>query len=134
MTGEESEFEVRLRTMLEDSAEGLDGRIRSRLTQARFAALEARRSAPRVAWRNWAPAGAIAASALLAVVLFSNHGGTALHPGMPVRVAAVETPNALDDIELLADNDAIELANSDEYEFYEWAASEEPAGGTGLGS
>jgi len=46
-------LERRARELLESSTERLDGRVRSRLTQARFAAVEeARRARHRSAWRT----------------------------------------------------------------------------------
>src|ERR1700722_2039045 len=63
-----SEFEQHVRALLNDSAERLPATVRSRLTQARFAAL-----APRPLWRrglerSWAPAGAAAVLAVLLLV------------------------------------------------------------------
>lgn len=113
-----SALERRSRTLLEASAANLDGRIRSRLTQARHAALaERRRSRARRAWSSWAPAGAVAA-ALLAVLLYVRHG-----PGLAPAAAPV-AGTAADDLELLADADAMPLAeDAGDYEFYEWAAA-----------
>ena len=67
MTGVEgearnSEFERRTRELLLESAERLPGSIRSRLTQARYAALAAHQSSmqsPSLV-RRWMPAGAVA--------------------------------------------------------------------------
>ena len=62
------EFERRVAALLTDSADALDGRTRSALTRARYAALEqAARPARSTLWRGWAPAGAVA-MALLVVV------------------------------------------------------------------
>jgi ferric-dicitrate binding protein FerR (iron transport regulator) len=113
-----SEFEQRARSLLLQSAEQLPGAVRSRLTQARHAALAARPArAPSFA-RRWLPAGAAAAVALALLVVYVPHGtGTAENP----------VANAgLEDIELLTDNDAVPL-NGDQdvdYDFYEWAADE----------
>jgi hypothetical protein len=109
-------FEQRTRALLRDSAEHLDGATRSRLAQARAAAL-----AQRDARRSWfdfrylAPAGAMAA-ALLVTVLFVGHRDA------PSRVNA-STGNALYDLELLADADAYELTQEADLEFIEWAAT-----------
>ena len=128
---EAGEFEQRLRALLEDSTERLDGRIRSRLTRARYAALESRGSVARSAWRGWAPAGTLAASVLIALGLFANRGLTppARAPQAPVVAAEMPAAPSVDDLELLADNDAIELPNADDYDFYEWAAAEAKSGG-----
>ena len=113
-----SGLERRTRALLEASAANLDGRVRSRLTQARHAALvERRRSRARRAWLSWVPAGAVAA-AVLGVLLYVRQG-----PGLlPATAPAVAT--AADDFELLADADGMQLAeDAGEYEFYEWAVA-----------
>jgi hypothetical protein len=112
------EFEQRARVLLEQSAEQLPGAVRSRLTQARYAALAAQSArAPSFA-RRWLPAGAAAAAALALLVVY----------GPQLRDAG-ETPisNAgLEDIELLTDNDAVPLNGDQDVDddFYEWAAAE----------
>jgi negative regulator of sigma E activity len=127
-----TEFEQRVRAALEDSAAGLDGRTRSRLTQARHAALDQLSArAARPAWRSWAPAGA-AAMAVLATLLFVGQRGGDAPLGNPAGGGAI------DDLELLADADALELtAELDselDYEFYEWAAAAAEQGNGGLGT
>lgn len=125
-----SEFEQRLRALLIESSEALDGRTRSRLTQARYAALEqrAREKSSHALWRGWAPAGA-AAMAVLVTVLYIGHGSVT-----PLTPAA---GSAFDDIELLADSDALALgADTDQdldSDFYEWAAAN-GASGAGVGT
>jgi len=131
VSGAPQEFERRVRSLLEESAERLDGSVRSRLTRARYAALEARRSPVRGTFGAWLPvgAGAVAASALVAVALIVGvHRGSttvARVSSVPVMAAAA-APSApsVDDLELIADNDAIELPNADDYDFYEWAAAQ----------
>jgi hypothetical protein len=133
MTTGDTEFEKRVRALLEESADHLDGRIRSRLTQARHAALDSRRHAAVTAWRGWAPAGALAASALLALLVFSNRDD--LQPGMERgAVVTAESQTELDDLDLLADGDADQLTGADDLDFYEWATSEELAPGEGRGA
>jgi hypothetical protein len=130
MTGEEmevgsSEFERRTRALLLQSAEQLPGAVRSRLTQARYAALAAHVPAQSsVLVRRWMPAGAMAGVVLALFVVLAPHGTG------PARVATVGA--ALEDIDMLTDSDALPL-NSDQDvddDFYEWAA-EEAAGGSG---
>jgi ferric-dicitrate binding protein FerR (iron transport regulator) len=122
MTGDpiegSSEFEQRARALLLQSAEDLPGAVRSRLTQARHAALAARPPRGPSFARRWLPAGAAVAAALALLVVYVPHGrGPAENP----------VANAgLEDIELLTDNDAVPL-NGDQdvdYDFYEWAANE----------
>jgi hypothetical protein len=113
----DTEFERQTQALLEESTGRLDGRVRSRLTQARYAALEARRSRAAMAWRSWMPLGAVAASAMVMLLLWSNRGE------LPSFNA--EPQATFEDIDLLADKDAMDLASAEDYEFYEWAASEE---------
>lgn len=115
------EFEKRTRALLEESVTRLDGRVRSRLTQARHAALAEATRRNRgfgwAAWRSWAPAGAVAAAAILAVLLWT--GRTA----GPVP-AAPGAPAAFEDLDLIADGETFELLEAADQDFYEWAAAE----------
>jgi hypothetical protein len=111
------EFEKRTREVLEESAVRLDGRTRSRLTQARHAALAQLAQPARHWWRAYVPAGAAAAVAVVAVVIWS---GGPLGP-LPTQ----PTANPVDDLELLADTEAQDFVDDGEdLEFYEWAAGE----------
>ena len=108
-------FEKRTREVLDESASRLDGRTLSKLTQARHAALEQLQRPARPRWWAFAPAGAAAAVAVLAVMMWT--GG----PGSTVT----EPATALnDDLELLSDADAEIVAEGEDLEFYEWAAGE----------
>ena len=133
------EFARRARALLERSAEDLSGQTRSRLTRARYRALEqhpaarARTSTTFTAsWRRALPAGAIAA-AVLAVLLLVGHNAAP-----ELQQAAVGG----EDLELLADRDALALAQDQasqdadlDYEFYDWAVSAaRDSGGEELGS
>jgi hypothetical protein len=131
----ETEFERRTRALLEGSVEELSGNIRSRLTQARHAALDQMRHARRApTWQRWVPAGAAASVVLLALLFTGGHLGAPA----PVAVASVASP--IDDLELLADSDAFELTQdqqpgsgpASDFDFYEWAAGESTgaSGGT----
>ena len=122
---EGSEFERRSRALLLESAENLPGAVRSRLTQARYAALAARRSHLPYLARTWAPAGAVAAVVMALLVLGPN--------GSAPPVSAVSNAALEEDIGLLTDSDAVPL-NGDQdmdYDFYEWAAGE-AANGVGV--
>src|SRR5580700_9842892 len=59
-----SEFERRTRALLLQSAEELPGAVRSRLTQARYAALAARPTRLAPFARRWVPLGAAVATLL----------------------------------------------------------------------
>jgi hypothetical protein len=116
-----SEFERRVSQALHDGSDALDGHTRSKLTQARHAALEqgvGRRGAwLGFGWRQWAPAGTVAAAVLVTMMYISQHG--------------VMTPT--DDLEMFADADVYALnADADQepdYDFYEWAAAAGQADG-----
>jgi len=105
------DFEKRTRELLEESTMRLDGRTQSRLTQARHAALDSSSRPARRGLGVLLPAGAAAAVAVLAVLMW------------PARPQPVE-PSAVDDIDMLADADAPDFAEGDDLEFYEWAADE----------
>lgn len=133
--GSLAEFERRAQALLRESVANLDGATRSRLTRARYAALEqagaGRRSA--WAWQRWLPAGAIASAVLAMLIVVGQQHSTA-----PLQAGAVANG---EDIELLADADALALAQEADvdYDFYEWAvyaAQDDHAGvGTaGIGS
>jgi hypothetical protein len=111
------DFEKRTREVLEESVGRLDGRTRSRLTQARHAALAQLAQPARHWWRRYVPAGAAAAVAVLAVVLWSGQpSGTSPAP---------LTTSPVEDLELLADAEAQDFVDDGEdLEFYEWAAGE----------
>jgi anti-sigma-K factor RskA len=112
-----SEFEKRSREVLGESSERLDGHTRSRLTQARYAALAQLEKPARQWWRSYVPAGAATAAAVLAVMFYT---------GQPVGEPRVATgASAVEDIDLLADADAPDFSDDgDDVEFYEWAAGE----------
>jgi hypothetical protein len=115
MNDNTTEFEKRTRQALVTSADNLDGATRSRLTQARHAALS--RTEPRswLAWPQLAPAGAMA-MAVLALFLYVRQ--TNLQ-----RDVNQDAGSTLSDIDLLADVDAYELSQEGDLEFVEWAAT-----------
>ncbi len=116
---EQTPFEKRAREVLDESTAKLDGRTLSRLTQARHAALATREKPARQWWRTWMPAGAGAAAAVLAVMVWTQPG---VDPGRQLA-SANGGGNAFEDIDLLAD--APDFVGDDEdVEFYEWAAGE----------
>jgi len=117
-------FEQRVRQMLRDSVEGLPAHARSRLTRARHAALAARPSWYSASLRRWVPAGAGALAAATLAVLFLV-GPRGENPAANVLASA-----GPEDLEMLADTDAVQLGRDDDvdYDFYEWAASEAKGG------
>jgi hypothetical protein len=114
---EQTPFEKRTREVLDESAGRLDGWTRSRLTQARHAALQ-----PKPAhqwWRRYLPAGAAAAAALLAVLIWTGPGDVRTES----QLALGGNGSALEDIDLLIDAPDF-VGDADDVEFYEWASGE----------
>jgi hypothetical protein len=122
-------FEARSRALFQDSVDGLDMRIRSRLTQARSAALEAAQGRRRpwlFGWKMWAPAAGVTAAAIL---------GVGLWIGSPIgHQAATVAESNLEDLDLVAATDegsadAVEMLQDDIdfYEFADKAANSGPA-------
>ena len=118
---EPTDFEKRTREVLEQSTAKLDGRTLSRLTQARHAALDRAQRSTRHWWRIYVPAGAAAAVAVLAVMMWTGQQG----PVTVTEPPLAQTVNPLEDLEFLTDADAPEfVADGEDLEFYEWAADE----------
>jgi hypothetical protein len=122
-------FEMRSRALFQDSVDGLDMRIRSRLTQARSAALEAaseRRRPWLFGWKSWAPAAGVTAAAIL---------GLGLWIGSPIgHQAAILAESNIEDLDLVASTDegsadAMEMLQDDIdfYDFADKAANSGPA-------
>jgi negative regulator of sigma E activity len=127
----QSALEMRSRELFQGSVDGLDMRVRSRLTQARHAALDAAAAARRRPWffqiRVWTPAAGVTAAALL---------GAALWLGSPMgnhTMTAADQPS-LEDLDMVASSDegsgdAMEMLQNDLdfYDFADKAASSGPA-------
>jgi hypothetical protein len=132
MSEKDSEaFEMRSRALFQDSVDGLDMRIRSRLTQARSAALEAASESRRrwlFGWKMWAPAAGVTAAAIL---------GLGLWIGSPIGHQATTLANVqsnLEDLDLVASTDegsadAMDMLQDDIdfYDFADKAANSGPA-------
>lgn len=130
-----ADFERRLRALLEESVQRVGGRARSRLNQARHAAL-AEAARPR-RWHLplrpvagvrtrllWMPAAGAAAAVLAAFMLWPH----APQPGYP----AVEANNTtVEDLDLLADRDGMDLMQGGDGQFYEWAMAQAQADSSG---
>ncbi|TLY64082.1 MAG: hypothetical protein E6K48_00415 [Gammaproteobacteria bacterium] len=114
-----TDFERNARMLLEESVSRIDGRTRSRLNQARHAALEAA-AAPRRAWRwrsyTLMPAAGVAAALLVTLVLFNREPS--------VESPVLEGQHAVEDMDLLADSEGLELMDGWDGPFYEWASTE----------
>ena len=120
-SNEQDGFEKRASELLRASADELDGATRSRLARARARALESAASQGNgFGLRLLAPAGAMAA-AVLATVLFIGHGESS--------TVNDSSGTALYDMDLLADTDALDIAQETDLDFIEWAAAQGEQGG-----
>jgi hypothetical protein len=134
----QSGLEVRSRVVLEEGLSRIDAHTRSRLNQARQAAVAA---ASRSSWLGWfygawsrqvlMPAtGAAAVAALVAVLMLSG--------GHQLTASVTDNPaSAFDVLDLVTDDDAMTLMEDNDGSFYEWAAAQgdsaalgQSAGGT----
>jgi hypothetical protein len=128
-----SALEDRSRALFHESVDGLDLRVRSRLTQARHAALDAAAAASRRPWFSrmplWTPAAGVAAAALLGAALWlglpGGHGGHGI---------TADNQSSLEDLDIVASSDessgdAIEMLQNDLdfYDFADKAANSGPA-------
>jgi hypothetical protein len=125
-------LEERSRALFHESVDSLDMALRSRLTQARYAALAAADRSGRRGWllrlSLWTPAAGVTAAALLGITLwFSAPLG---HHG----VMSADSQSNFEDLDIVASSDegsgdAIEMLQ-DDIDFYDWAdktANSEPA-------
>jgi hypothetical protein len=120
-------LESRSRALFQDSVVGLDMPMRSRLTQARHAALHAAAASARpwlLRMPLWTPAAGVAAAVFLGIALWV--GGASINHGMG-------TPANLEDLDIVASSDgssgdAMEMLQDDIdfYDFADKAASSEP--------
>jgi anti-sigma-K factor RskA len=121
-----TEFERNARRVLEESLARVDARTRSRLNQARHAALEAAQAQPRRGvWRSFTlmPAAGAAAALLVAVMLWHREPTSVEPPLFEAHAATAE------DVDLLADKDALDLMEGWDGSFYEWAAAQTDTNG-----
>ncbi|HEY2808632.1 MAG TPA: hypothetical protein VGI91_07535 [Steroidobacteraceae bacterium] len=116
-------FERNARAVLAESVQRIDARTRSRLNQARHAALAA--AAPRrgfLASFTLMPAAGAAAAVLVAVMLW--HHQSAGEPNGPEGQHL-----AVEDMDLLADGEALDLVEQGDGSFYEWAVAQSDGNG-----
>lgn len=118
MKGDNQDIETRARELFDESVEAVDFATRSRLTQARQAAL-AELDRPRIRVAQWLPAAAAATVAAIAVAVW-----------MPQERNADATVAAADDFELLTLGEDLDMLGED-VEFYAWATSTEAGDGQG---
>jgi hypothetical protein len=120
-----TQFERNARRVLEESVSRIDARTRSRLNQARQRALEAASARRPRWWSSFAlmPAASAAAAALLVTLVLWHHQPQGEPPVLEGQRSAVE------DIDLLADGEALDLLEGWDGSFYEWAAAQTDANG-----
>lgn len=114
-------FEERSRALFHDSVEGLDFALRSRLTQARHAAIEAASTRRRPWYLRigvWTPAAGVTAAAILGAFLWLGS------PMSQHAVTVADGQSNFEDLDLVASSegsgDAMEMLQ-DDIEFYDWA-------------
>jgi hypothetical protein len=105
------DFEERTKLLFDESVAALDGQTRSKLTQARYRALEELAERTRPAWgRSWVPAGVAAAVVLLSLTLWQGQMEPLTQGGFDVA--------AVTDFELLLGEEELDMI--EELEFYAW--------------
>jgi DNA-binding transcriptional LysR family regulator len=123
-----TDFERRSRQVLEESVLRIDSRVRSRLNQARQAAVEAAAARRRPAlWRFFGlvptTAGAVAATLIVAMFLW--------HRGPEIDLPLANDSHPMEDLDLLADGEGLDILQDGDGSgsFYEWAADQSEANG-----
>jgi hypothetical protein len=122
-----TDFERLSRQALEESVLRVDGRVRSRLNQARQAAVEAASTRRRPLFSRFftlvPTAGAAAAAVLVTMVLW--------HRGPQIELPVAADSTHLTDLDLLADGEGLDLVQDGDGSgsFYEWAAEQTEASG-----
>lgn len=106
----ETGTERRTRAALEASVEHLDARVRSRLTQARHAALDelGGRAHHSIWWRLMAPAAAFSAAAAVAIVLWTQRAGEPAADTAAPMTAMASVPS--EDLDLVLGEDPFDSA------------------------
>jgi hypothetical protein len=123
-----TDFERLSRQALEESVLRIDGRVRSRLNQARQAAVEAASARRRPLFSRFftlvPTAGAAAAAVLVTMILW--------HRGPQIELPIVADTAHPVDLDLLADGEGLDLVQDGDGSgsFYEWAAEQTEAGGS----
>jgi hypothetical protein len=105
------ELEKRVQSLLQTRAEQLDGATRSRLTQARYAALGAIKEQSRMPKWYWLAPATAAATAMMVVFVTSQQ------PTTDPQVVAIEP---VDEMEIVTAEDSLEFYRN--VEFYAWLA------------
>jgi hypothetical protein len=121
----DTDFERRLRARFDESVDGLDASTLSRLNRSRQRAVEAaqhRHRWFRGGWTTWSPLGALAASVLVAVVVWRMPGESQAPATAQVEAApAVRAVDSTQEpLELLTSSEDLALAVAADLDFYAW--------------
>jgi len=103
-------IEQRSKALFDASVTSLSASLRSKLTQARHAAVDSVKQPRPSALRKWLPAATAAAVTLIVTAV--------LFTGATLRSPASETKLTSDDLALLLEDDNLDLV--EELEFYSW--------------
>jgi hypothetical protein len=125
-----TEFERNARVVLDRGISRIDARTRSRLNQARQAAVAAATSRRRPLWLRGPvlmPASGVAMALLLALVLWHREPSRI---DMPIAEAQ---SSSVEDLDLLADSEALDMLEGWDGPFYEWATSQTDGNGESNG-
>lgn len=139
----QSALEERSRALFRDSVEKIDMPTRSRLTQARYAALAAVEHSQRRSWLSrswlsraplWTPAIGMTAVAALGIALWFGTPQGLQSPFGHHGVVSADSQSNFEDLDIVASSDensgdAMEMLQED-FDFYDWAdkaATQEPA-------
>jgi hypothetical protein len=106
----------RAKTLLDESAEGLDAATLSRLNRARQVALAQAR--PRATQRWFLPAGMASACVLLLAVVAWHSRAPSSPAGLPELPFTASANSTGADIDLVSSDDSLELYQ--DLEFYAW--------------
>jgi len=111
---EQTEIERRAQVAFAASVDALDAQTRSRLNRARQAAVAELERRERSPWRTWLPAGALAATAAVALVLWQRPADITGPGDVEATAEIAELPASDEDLDLV----------SEDPEFYAWSAQE----------
>jgi hypothetical protein len=111
---EHPEIERRAQAVFAASVDALDAQTRSQLNRARQAAVAELERRERSPWRTWLPAGALAATAAVALVLWQRPADLTGSGEVDATAEIAELPASDEDLDLV----------SEDPEFYAWSAQE----------
>jgi len=109
--GSRTPLEKHTKELFDESVQQVDGRTRSALTQARYAATEEIKAPS--GWfsaRIWAPLTGVAAAAIVAVLM--------LRPATNDQATGEASTMAFEDFDLVADADNLDML--EDLDFYAW--------------